>query len=312
MRYRCNINHGPNDREDMSSDVPLVSVALPVYNGAAHLHNVAKSVLAQDHERLELVISDNGSTDETSDVAREIAAGDERVVYHRHPHNVGLLNNFVGAMRLARGEYLRWIGDDDWIAPNYVSSCLRAFAEDPRLILVTTQMAYIGADGARRISTGQDDGFASDDPVERFAADLRMLTAGFLEGDPLYGLIRRTTLLGISRRNMLREDEIFGARLALAGPWGHVSEVLAQRHRVDTTRIATARLLGVPVWRHGISSLAQCWELMKSLDQADLTPSQRRRAMAEVAKLYYRRKQGALERAGRKAHRLTRSLARWA
>lgn len=287
----------------MSTDA-LVSIVLPVYNGAEQLKSVAGAVLAQDHGNIELVISDNGSTDGTEDVAREIADHDSRVVYHRHPHNVGLLNNFVGAMRIANGEYLRWIGDDDWIAPDYVSRCLEVFAEDPRRILVTTKMAYTGDDGVRRIGTRQHDSLDSDDPVDRFTAVIHMLTGGYLHDDPLYGLFRRSSILGIERRNMLREDELFGAKLALAGPWGYVPEVLAHRHRADTTRTGSARLLSVPLWHHGVSSVVQCAELVKSLNDAELTPAQRHRGRAEVARLYYRRKRSFLQRAWHKVSRL--------
>ena len=82
---------------------PLVSVCLPVRNGAERLANVIESVLAQTHENLELVVCDNASTDATENVCRELAASDPRILYHRHPANIGLLNNFISAMRMSRG-----------------------------------------------------------------------------------------------------------------------------------------------------------------------------------------------------------------
>lgn len=288
----------------------LVSVALPVYNGGAHLKDVAESVLSQDHDRLELVISDNASTDDTEEIARAIADADSRVVYRRHPENVGLLNNFVSAMHLARGDYLRWIGDDDWIAPDYLSRCLEVFERDPRLILVTTQMAYTDDDGVRHVGTRQRDVLSSDDPVDRFIEVIRLLTGGYLHVDPLYGLFRRDAVLGIERRNTLREDEIFGCKLALAGPWGQVPEVLAHRYWATTTRIGNARLLDVPAWQNAVSSALQCSELDKALRAADLTPAQRRRARAAVALLYVKRKRNAADRIVRKAMRLTAGTSR--
>lgn len=296
----------------MSPHDALVSVVLPVYNGAEQLESVTKSVLAQDHEHLELLICDNASTDGTEDAARAVAAADERVRYHRHPRNVGLLNNFIGGMRLARGEYLRWIGDSDWIAPDYLTRCLDVFASDHRLILVTSQMAYTGEDGLARVGTRAHPELSGDDPVARFAAVLDMCVGGYLHDDPLYGLFRRSSVLGIDRRNTLREDEIFGARLALAGPWGHVPEPIAHRHRAETTRVSNARLLGVPVWQNAVSSVLQSQLLLASLRPAGLTPAQRRRARSEVAKLYLRRKRNDLERARRKAARLRGELFRTA
>lgn len=288
----------------MGTDDGLVSIALPVFNGAEHLEIVAKSVLAQDHKQLELVICDNASTDGTDEIARTLAESDSRVVYHRHAENVGLLNNFVYAMRLARGRYVRWIGDDDWIAPTYVTRCLEKFAEDSRLVLVTTKMSYTADDGVTRTGSEQNDVLSSDDPLVRFTEVIRLFTESYLNADPLYALIKRDVILGISRRNMLREDEVFASKLALAGPWGHVSEVLAHRHWATTTRISNARLLDVPVWQNGISSILQCREMLQWLPQAELTPEQRNRAQLAVAKLYLRRKQRALQRGRRKLARL--------
>src|SRR3954454_12006058 len=105
----------------MLNSTPLVSVGLPVRNAGGSVAGVVTSVLAQDHENLELVISDNASTDDTEEVCRALAAEDPRVTYHRNPENVGLLNNFVAAMGHARGTFFRWVGDDDWLAPEYIS-----------------------------------------------------------------------------------------------------------------------------------------------------------------------------------------------
>lgn len=288
----------------------MVSIALPVFNGAARLDSVAQSVLMQDHERIELVICDNASTDDTEEIARGLAASDSRVVYHRHSENVGLLNNFVYAMRLARGEYLRWIGDDDWIAPHYVTRCLDEFSADRRFALVTTRMAYTGDDGVTRLGTQQRDVLAADDPVERFTEVIRLWTESYLNVDPLYGLVKRDIVLRIGRRNMLREDEVFATKLALAGPWGHVPELLAHRYWKNSTRAGNARLLGVPVWHNGLSTILQCREIMKWLGDAELTPRQRRRAKLALARHYVRRRQRALERAQRKAVRVTTGMIR--
>jgi glycosyltransferase involved in cell wall biosynthesis len=124
------------------ASTPLVSVGLPVYNGVQTVETVIRSVLSQTHERLELVISDNASSDGTEEVCRDLAARDRRIVYHRQSRNVGLLNNFIEVIRRARGTFFRWIGDDDWLAPQYVSRCVETLAGDPRLILVTTQIDY--------------------------------------------------------------------------------------------------------------------------------------------------------------------------
>lgn len=287
----------------------LVSIGLPVRNGGQRLAEVVWSVLAQEHSRIELVICDNASTDDTEEVCRQLAATDERIVYHRQPENVGLLNNFVHAIRLARGTFFRWIGDDDWVAPDYVSRCLESFAEDERRVLVTTQLAYTGADGITRSDPGYDGRLmASADPVARFTEMLRLLNASSLLVDPLYGMVRRAPVAAIRRRNMLREDEIFAAKLALLGPWGHVPEILAHRNtRAGRLRDA-ARLLDVPRWQSHFSTVLQVRELLDWLPETQLTTAQRHAARAALTRMFlYRQRKTAIHRS-RKLARMAAAL----
>lgn len=285
---------------------PLVSIALPVRDAAGRLEGAVRSVLAQDHRDLELVISDNASTDGTEELCRDLAAADPRVVYHRHPENVGLLNNFTHAARLCRGAFIRWIGDDDRLDPACVSRGLAEFARDERIVLVTTQVAYTGPDGVTRTAAYDGTALASDDPVERFTEMLRLLNESHLLIDPLYGLLRREVAIGIPRRNMLREDEVFAAKLALAGPWAHVPEVLAHRHWKRERITGVARRLGVPPWQARMANTLQCRELLAWLRQANLTDGQRRRARAAVLRMYATRQRRTAVHRGRRLLALAR------
>jgi len=288
---------------------PQVSIALPVRNGADTLGPVVESVLAQTCTDLELVISDNASTDGTEDLCRRFAAVDPRVVYRRHPANVGLLNNFVSAAETATGTYLRWIGDDDWLEPEFVARVLAAFGEDPRRVLVTTELVYRDEAGVETLDAGYDpSAMASPDPVHRLGAVLRMLTNDVPVVDPVYGTIRRD-LATIPRKNMMREDQVFAARLALGGPWGHVAAPLAGRRRTDDPPAKIARLLGVPEWRRHVRVLLQCRELDHRVAQSPLDAAQRRRARAELVRFYARGKRNAVRRRVADVERLTgRSL----
>lgn len=286
----------------------LVSIGLPVRNGAQRLEKVIRSVLAQDHERIELVISDNASTDDTEAVCRELARLDGRIAYYRQPENVGLLNNFVHTMRVANGTFLRWVGDDDWLAPGCVSRSLEAFAADDRLVVVTTQVAYTGPDGVTRTEAYDGTRFASGDPIERLTEMLRLLNESHLLIDPLYGLIRRASAVAIPRRNMLREDEVFATKLALVGPWRHLPEVLAHRNYRHERLPVLARRLDVPGWQAHLSSTLQCRELLRWVRDAGLTPAQHRAARRAVVKMYLRRQQRTAAHRGRKLARLAGSL----
>jgi len=288
----------------------LVSIGLPVRNGATSLEGVVRSVLGQDHEQVELVISDNASTDDTEAVCRELARSDDRIFYHRQPSNIGLLNNFMQTMALARGAYFRWIGDDDRLEPGYVSRVLREFAADDRLVLVTTQVAYAGPDG--QVRTGEYHGtrLRADDPVDRLVEILRLLNESHLLIDPLYGMVRRRTAAQIPRRNMLHEDEVFAAKLALAGPWGHVPEVLARRGWRPDRLANVARRLDLPAWHSHVANVLQCREILRWLRQVPLTGEQHRRARLAVYRMFLRRQRLTAVHRSRKLKRMAVGLIR--
>lgn len=268
---------------------PLVSIALPIRNGEHKLAEVVKSVLAQDHENVEFVISDNASTDATEEICREFARADLRISYHRHPENVGLFNNFNATIRLAKGRFFRWIGHDDTLEPTYVSQCLAAFREDEQRVLVSTQIAYLDADGSAQSAAYHGTGLASHDPVLRLREMLRLLNESYLLIDPLYSLIRRDVLQALPRRNIYNEDQVLACRLAMAGPWGHVNEVLARRPWEHEARGDVARKNDVPVWQVRVATAMQCREILRYVRSSGLDPDQQRSARAAVSRFYLRR-----------------------
>lgn len=91
----------------------LVSIVVTTYNGAKYLAAQLDSILAQTHSALEIIISDDASTDSTSTIAQRYAEQDARITLIRHEKNVGLHTNLGNALAQARGEYLAISDQDD-------------------------------------------------------------------------------------------------------------------------------------------------------------------------------------------------------
>jgi glycosyltransferase involved in cell wall biosynthesis len=274
----------------VSIAVPLVSIGLPVRNGEHRVATTIRSVLQQDHEDLELVISDNASTDATEEICRDLARSDPRVRYHRQPVDLGILGNFQATMRLATGPFFRWVGDDDGLHPSYASRCLDAFARRPEALLVTTQIEYVAPDGSSAMSSEYDPTLLADpDPVERLAGILYYLNESSLLVDPMYSMMRRDHVVAIPRVNTLREDEVFATRLALAGPWEHVPALLAQRHTRAGGLPEIARRLGVPAWQRRVTTSMVARTVLADIASSRLDPADRRRARAAVVRFYLAR-----------------------
>jgi glycosyltransferase involved in cell wall biosynthesis len=127
---------------------PLVSIGIPTYNRSEMLRRSVESALAQDHHHLEVLVADNGSTDDTVTVARALAAADPRVRVLTSADNRGPTANFNRLRAEARAGYFMWLGDDDWIDHDYVSSCLAALVADPGAALAAGRVVYHSSDGA--------------------------------------------------------------------------------------------------------------------------------------------------------------------
>jgi glycosyltransferase involved in cell wall biosynthesis len=120
---------------------PLVTIAIPTYNRAdSYLPQALKSALNQTYPNLEIIVSDNCSTDNTQAFVTGIA--DPRLRYFRHNVNIGSSPNQNFCVEQASGKYLLILHDDDLIDDDFVESCIRALsgAEDAGIIQTGTRL----------------------------------------------------------------------------------------------------------------------------------------------------------------------------
>ena len=106
-------------------NVPRVTVGIPVFNGDQFLRKSIESVVNQSYRDIEIIISDNCSTDKTRSICLEYAARDKRIRYIRQSKNYGSINNFVALISEARGEYFMWAGADDFFDENWIASLIK-------------------------------------------------------------------------------------------------------------------------------------------------------------------------------------------
>ncbi len=91
----------------------LVSIVLPVYNGAKYLKKSIDSIIKQTYKNWELLILDDCSTDETPLISEEYVKSDDRIKYFRNEHNLKLPGNLNRGFSLSKGDYLTWTSDDN-------------------------------------------------------------------------------------------------------------------------------------------------------------------------------------------------------
>ena len=100
---------------------PLVSIGVPIFNGANSLPNTLMKLLAQTYQNIELIVSDNCSTDDTQKICEAFARNDERIRYFRQSENRGVGRNFRFVLEQAQGKYFLWNAGDDTRSPDYVA-----------------------------------------------------------------------------------------------------------------------------------------------------------------------------------------------
>lgn len=126
----------------MNIDAPLVSVIIPAYNPGHFLEEAVASIHAQNHQPLEIVLVDDGSTD---GVATELAARDETIVYLRQPNRGAAAARNAG-LRVARGEVIAFLDADDLWTAGKLARQLEALRTDLQCDLVAGQVRHFHDD----------------------------------------------------------------------------------------------------------------------------------------------------------------------
>ena len=129
--------------------LPQVSIGMPVYNGASSLPEVLELLAGQTMRGLEIILSDNASTDETAVICRRFAARDPRIRYFRQPATMPVTDNFRFVLAQARAPYFMWAAHDDLRDADYVERLAAALDRNDRAILAFGDVVEI-IDGVPR------------------------------------------------------------------------------------------------------------------------------------------------------------------
>ncbi len=224
--------HCVNSEASVNLDLslfPLVTIGLPVFNGADTLAAALETLVRQDYPNLQIVISDNASTDGTLAICEEFARGDPRIRIIRKQVNEGAVANFRTVLDAAEGEFFMWAAADDYWYPQFIGRLLPALRADS-----AAGVAMCAVD--RRLPDG------SPFDLIRFIGDMNPNGMGHLRllGKILSGAKYNLFIYGLFRTQLLRRamrcfpevlggDRQFICQLALARRFAYVDEVLLTR-----------------------------------------------------------------------------------
>lgn len=278
----------PSAQQD--TPAPLISIGMPVFNAGRWLAQAIDSVLAQTCADFELLVSDNGSTDDTAAIIQHYLRADSRIRWHRFHSNQGLTANWNIVARAARGRYFKWLSGTDRMAAELLARGAAVLEARPEVVLVFGRTRWIDEVGHPMSMCELDFAVGDVRPCDRFlrqAVNLSVnnqINAGLIRTQSL----RRTRLLA----DYPSSDLVLMAELALQGPFVLLPDELFQRRAgrdfstPDRTPLQIERMYnpnalrprrGQALRKHA-GRMAACW-------RAPIAPADRFSALTTAANL---------------------------
>jgi GT2 family glycosyltransferase len=253
---------------EATESTPLVTALVPTYNGAEFITRTLDSLAVQTWPRLEILIGDDRSTDDTLDVVRRFAASHPNTRIVERDTNLGWLRNSNDLMARAGGDLMFFAFHDDVVAPTYVEKLVGALSTNTRAVLAFSDMHVHELDGRVDLQVfDRLEGLATS--LERGRVMVRRPPGWWV---PNRGLFRSSAFAEVggihpNEKGEYSADWTWLLGLSLIGEFVRVPEVLCNKHYTagsiskrwphDAAQSHALRRSGIAEIRRSAVSLAQ-------------------------------------------------------
>lgn len=134
----------------------LVSVGMPVFNGEKTLSDAIRSILNQTYRNIELIVSDNNSTDRSLEIIRKFAAQDKRIRLITSEENNGGAWNFNKVFQCSSGQYFMWASHDDLRDLNFISECVGMLERNEKAVLCQAKTYVVPIENPQSVTYEAD------------------------------------------------------------------------------------------------------------------------------------------------------------
>ena len=230
----------------MAEHNSVVSIGMPTKNRASVITGALDSLLLQTYTNLELIISDNGSSDETQRICQDYVRRDSRVKYFRQTQNIGKgsADNFDFVRKQARGKYFMWATDDDWWDPRFVETLKNILDKNPEYALAMSSFDR----GGEYIFTGNRD-LTFLNSFDLFL-HLFCVIPKNKANMAIYGLFRKEFLDRFFRRSFVplppyvRPERVLLAEMALSTKFYTIPDVLFRKNLAPNQTVRKTSFIG--------------------------------------------------------------------
>lgn len=248
--------------------VPLVSVALPVYNGEKWLEQAISTLVKQSYENVEIIIVDDCSSDNSQKICEQYAAMYSEITFIKNETNLGAQGNFEKILHLCSGKYISYACQDDYWDENFIFTLVEKLESNNRAVLAASAVQILD----KKDKNYKEQHYTGKWNPEKFST-LRLIYSLMLpvkKGKSIkynlfYHGVLRTDILKYCYSifpGIIEHDRHFLLLLALSGKWCYVDRVLYFR-RVGVGGLQLKEMSNDPIFRrkrnifHPVISLFQ-------------------------------------------------------
>ncbi|MBT8125406.1 MAG: glycosyltransferase family 2 protein, partial [Gammaproteobacteria bacterium] len=265
-----------------------VSIGMPVYNSEKWIKSAIDALLNQTYPNIELIISDNASSDNTQDLCEALARENPCIVYHRNKSNVGVTENYNRVFRASSGKYFKWASGSDLLEPTFIEQCVKYLNANPDVILVSTRTILFDGEPKNGREYEHDISADQEYPGERFLYCIdsmrrnNIMNGVFLrEKLALTGLCKNYIASDI---NMIAELSLYGKLVTLPefafyrrDEKQTASSLLSSDEKLEMYKPGTESIMRLQNWRLHIERF---WAVLRS----SISISEKRKTLHRLSK----------------------------
>ena len=196
---------------------------MPVYNEEKYIQQAIESILVQDYENFELIISDNASTDKTKQICLNYSNRDSRIRFYSRNETTDATTNFNYVASIAKGDFFMWASGHDIRDPTFISRCMTTFEKSNSIVLCYSDATWIDSKGNNIGNEQSDIDTVGMDRIKRVNKVFWNLEYAY----PIYGLFRKDSLDAIlPSKKVLGGDVILLNELSAVGEFARIPESL--------------------------------------------------------------------------------------